>query len=156
MPPPDPIEIVGPTVRCGDDGVICGTTGDVCCLTVDTARQRTFGDCRAPKDCPPTSTVLRCDDDSDCPGPEPSTGSAAVCALSFTFDTDHYYEPTAISLSDCRYAHHSSVGSTAAIGLCEERNGCANDEFPCGATVPSTPSMVNPLPGYFWCRLSLP
>jgi hypothetical protein len=155
-PPPDPIEIVGPSVRCGDDGVICGTTGDVCCLTVDTARERTFGDCRPAKDCPPTSTVLRCDDDSDCPGPEASTGRPSVCALSYSYADGQYLQPTAIALSDCRYAYHDSIGNTAGLALCEERNGCVDHAFPCIASVVSEATMVNPLPGYFWCPLSVP
>ena len=155
-PPPAPTEIVGPSVRCGDDGVICGTTDDVCCLTVDTARERTFGDCRPAKDCPPTSTVLRCDDDSDCPGPEASTGRPGVCGLSYSFEEGQYFQPTAIALSDCRYAHHDSIGSSVGLGLCEERNGCIDGELPCVASGVSEATMANPLPGYFWCQLSVP
>lgn len=73
--------VTGPTVRCGPDGVRCGTSGQVCCLTV--SADKSEGQCRDVKDCPPASLVLYCDDDSDCVGsPGDTDGGPAVCCIS--------------------------------------------------------------------------
>jgi hypothetical protein len=134
-----------PSVRCGDDGVRCGTTGKVCCLTVDTAAGTTRGDCRLPADCPKDDVVLICDDDSDCPR-DPQTDIPGICDLAFE-GTD-LYAPGKVSLSQCRFATNMSTFSSAGLALCEKRQPCADAQFPCGASGGSP----NPLPGYFWCR----
>jgi hypothetical protein len=68
---------VAMTVRCGDNSVQCSTTGNVCCLHMDTDAGTLTGSCVDPVDCPPEDDVLRCDDDSDCPG-------GTVCCVGFS------------------------------------------------------------------------
>ena len=81
-----------PNVRCGDNGAVCPTSGNVCCLSVDTAAGTTTGECRPPETCPPTSLVLYCDDESDCPRLSPD-GVVGICNLSFEHEADNYFTP---------------------------------------------------------------
>jgi hypothetical protein len=157
-PAPAPSSNVQPgdaSVRCGDNGVFCGTSGDVCCLSVDVAAGTTLGDCRPAKDCPPSSIVLNCDDDTDCPAREEGTNAAGLCALSYTHAGDNdWFVPDYIALSECRFAHSHSVGDTVGLGLCEDRKSCGGGQFPCRPSSARNPQ--NQLPGYFWCQLTVP
>jgi hypothetical protein len=150
-----PDDITGPSVRCGDNGVRCATAktttnGEVCCLEVDAEAGTTFGACLLPKDCPPTSVVLNCDDDTDCPERDPLSDLPSVCALSST--PDDPWHPTSVQLSDCRYAHAVGLGRHFALGLCQERKACADSRYSCRS---SDIEPLNPLPGYFWCEIQV-
>ncbi len=135
----DPTE---PTVRCGDNGIRCATTGDVCCLTVDRAAGTSVGECKPAEQCPSTSTVLNCDDSEDC-APQ-ADGGKSVCALSFMLlsATSSPHVPNTIALAQCvSYGFYQ-------VELCGERKGCINPNSMCHASV-GEPD--NALPGYFWC-----
>jgi hypothetical protein len=159
QPTPSEPEITGPSVRCGDNGARCAARPDtssereVCCLSVDVDAGTTLGDCRPAKDCPASSVVLNCDDDTDCPA-EDSAGFAGICAISY-HHAGNPYRPDRVFLSDCRFAHHASVGGSigAAIALCQERKACAKGSAACAMPADEVP---NPLPGYFWCELAVP
>lgn len=138
-----PPEAPDPAVRCGADGVICGTTGKLCCLSID--GQTTHGDCRLPEDCPSENVVLNCDDDSDCPRDEVND-IAGICDLAF--EGSDLYKPGKVSLSQCRFATNMSTFASAGLALCEKRQPCADGQFPCGDSTGDP----NPLPGYHWCR----
>jgi len=138
-------------VRCGDNGVFCPTTGNVCCLTVDRAAGTTSGECKDPALCPPTSIVLNCDDETDCSdfaeGQDP-----AVCSLAYTrTKLNSPFVPDDIWLSQC-LSHGAFSGSVGVgLGLCQTREkACLNGMFPC---MESSGNVDNPLPGYFWCNI---
>lgn len=148
----EPDEITGPSVRCGDNGVRCATrqtttNGEVCCLTVDLERGSTFGQCLPPHDCPSESIVLNCDDDSDCPARDPVSDFPSVCTLA-TKGVDPW-QPSSVQLSDCAYAHTDGLGDHFGLSLCQEREGCADSKYRCGASY----GAPNPLPNYFWCKI---
>lgn len=149
--------ILGPTVRCGDNGARCATTGDVCCLTTDFDAGTTTGECKPSTECPPTSTVLRCDKESDCNDLASDGGSGGLCVLSYTvvpgqnsFVADH------VTLSQClprEVALNDGGFVGAIIELCDDRQPCLGGQFQC---IASTGFPANPLPGYFWCAISEP
>jgi hypothetical protein len=133
-----------PTVRCGDDGVTCPTHGELCCLEV--VDGGAHGSCRLPADCPPTSIVLACDDESDCVGPPDDAGFPLQCCLSYTVTPgDNTFDPNAVQLSAC-LPDPQCVSGNGGIGMCQDRLGCDHGALPCqGANAT--------LPGYFWCYL---
>ncbi len=136
---------VGPTVRCGDNGVTCGTTGELCCLQV-IGDSGTTGTCRLPKDCPPTSTVLACDDESDCPGPLDDAGRANQCCLDYTIaPAANPFVPNAVQATQC-LPYQSCIGNNGGLGMCQHRLGCQRGALTCNAADQA-------LPGYFWCLL---
>lgn len=161
QPQPEPPVISGPGVHCGSNGARCAAKDDpssevdVCCLTVDIEKQTTHGECLPPWECPVTSIILNCDDDTDCPG-DPGN-YPRVCAVSYHHPPDgSAWLPDQIYLSDCRYAVHNSIGGQtmgAGIALCQEKKACANGSAACTR---SGGNPANPLPGYFWCELSVP
>lgn len=136
-------------VRCGDNGVRCGTTGDVCCLSVDTAAQTTNGECMPINQCPVTSIVLNCDDQTDCAELDSADGPGR-CMLSYDpanpFIT---FTPTTVSSSQCLPFGHQFVANIG-LALC--------DRTPCNGTIQCVKSYGGPgpnqLPGYFWCQLT--
>jgi hypothetical protein len=147
---PDALADGGPqTVRCGDNGVRCPTSGDVCCLSVDVAAGTTHGECMNPTSCPPTSMVLNCDKESDCAGPKDDAGNPNLCCLEYTVGAGNGNQPAVISGSQC-LSYNSCVVGHFANELCSDRQPCVNGTLPCGAssTVP-----VGLMPGYFWCAL---
>jgi hypothetical protein len=133
-----------PTVRCGDNGVTCPTSGEICCLQVDDGG--TQGSCRLPADCPPTSVVLACDDESDCVGPPDDAGHPIQCCLSYTLaPAANTYQPNAVQLSAC-LPYSQCAGDDTGLGMCQHRLGCDRGALACvGAD--------EALPGYFWCDL---
>lgn len=137
-----------PSVRCGDDGVRCPTSGNVCCLKVDGGR--TSGDCRPADACEPPNIVLNCDDDSDCPDAD---GHLGLCSISYTPLVDSIYTPVSIALSDCRLDYQESTGNAWTLDLCENRKSCMGGAYSC---VASHGSPTNPLPNYYWCEIPLP
>ncbi|HWZ89726.1 MAG TPA: hypothetical protein VNW92_12775 [Polyangiaceae bacterium] len=145
----------GPSVRCGDNGVYCPTSGNVCCLSVDQDAGTTFGECKDPAHCPNTSIVLNCDDETDCASFADDAGHPGICATSYvSFSGAHDgYMPTSVQLSQC-VGSQPFVQSFGGIGLelCESRQGCFNQQFHCQE---SNGGPVNPLPGYFWCDIKL-
>jgi hypothetical protein len=151
---PAPPVVAGPSVRCGDEGVRCATRGDVCCLAVDREAGTTSGDCRPAEDCPSSNIVLNCDDDSDCDPLDDVTGRAGVCSLSYTTAPDvDQWTPQSIGLSSCRYLYVGSIATHWSLALCQTRDACGGDrEFPCRE---SRGAPTNPLPGYFWCELTI-
>lgn len=151
MAAPDVPPLSGPTVHCGDNGAVCGTTGDVCCLAIDVEQGTTHGDCRPAKDCPVASAVLRCDDDTDCPR-DPVNDYAGVCLLSFVGGDIH--NPGRVTLAQCLYAQHDSAQGAAGLTLCQERVPCVDQFFPCLPTAGG--GNPNPLPGYYWCKSYFP
>lgn len=153
-PPPEPQVVSGPSVRCGDDGVRCATQGDVCCLAVDREAGTTSGDCRPAQDCPPTNIVLNCDDDTDCDPVDPVTGRAGVCSVSYSIPMGaDPWIPESVALASCRYLYVGSIASHWSLALCQTRDACGGArEFPCRE---SRGTPTNPLPGYFWCDLTI-
>ncbi|MFI5300949.1 MAG: hypothetical protein ACHREM_22940, partial [Polyangiales bacterium] len=146
--------IVGPTVRCGDNGARCATTGDVCCLTVDVDAGTSTGECKPSTSCPSTSIVLNCDKASDCDFMRGDSGQGGTCILSNpTKAGDTAWEPNTIALSpsvpfdivfppDGGYYGYS-------LGLCDDRQACVGGTFTCIASQSDPPNL---LPGYFWCQ----
>ncbi len=134
----------GPTVRCGDNGVVCGTTGEVCCLSV--ADGGTQGSCRLPANCPPTSIVLACDDETDCAGPADDAGFPPQCCVTYTTaPAANTYSANAVQLAQC-LSLPQCVSYNGGLGLCQHRQGCDHGTIQCeGANAA--------LPGYFWCDL---
>lgn len=137
-----------PVVRCGDNGVFCPTTGDVCCLTVDVEAGTTHGECRQGSLC--QGIVLNCDDDSDCPRGGPNNQLAGVCALSFVAGPGPF-TPASVALSACHVATTEGLGGSLGLGLCQERKACVDQTVPCRASA----GEPNQLPGYFWCELAV-
>lgn len=148
-PPPEMLAPNEPSVRCGDDGVRCPTSGNVCCLKVD--GDKTSGDCRRPELCEPPNIVLNCDDDSDCPASD-GQGNWGLCAVSYTPHVDTLYTPVSVALSDCRFNYIESTAQAWTIALCENRKSCVNGAYNC---IESHGSPTNPLPGYYWCEVPL-
>ena len=141
----------GPSVRCGDDGVRCPLTGNVCCVTaVDGG---TKGACVDPQECPRSSAVLRCDDESDCPGPDDDAGRPPVCCLT--------YSKSGSSSDFCASFVHSSrcfpyanclQGQNVELGLCEDRDACQHGRLKCAPMDRCSDPFVG-LPGYSFCQL---
>jgi hypothetical protein len=146
--------IVGPTVRCGDNGARCATTGDVCCLTVDIEAGTTTGQCEPSTECPPTSAVLRCDKESDCDYLAADGGLGGICALSFTnAPAANGFQPNFVSLSQCLSRDvvlPPDASFAFGLELCDDRQACLGGQFQC---ISSTGDPANPLPGYYWCDL---
>jgi hypothetical protein len=141
---------VTPSVRCGDDGVFCPTSGDVCCLTVDVGGKATHGECMPASRC--TDIVLHCDDDTDCPDRGATPG---VCVLGYAAMSELPYIPLEISHSHCLLATSYGEGGLQrphGLALCEETLPCANERFRCFPTEESSTL----LPGYHWCQLEFP
>ncbi len=129
----------GPVVRCGDNAVKCETTGNVCCLTVDQAAKTATGACLPVGECPATSSILYCDDDSDCAGVPTEDGAPAVCCISgatggCNLDGSIGAGAQCISKTRCR----------TQLVLCEDRNTCQG----LGTCEPIKDPV---LPGYFAC-----
>lgn len=127
------------SVRCGDQGVRCGTSGDVCCLTTNFELNTTSGVCKPARDCDTGSTVLNCDDSSDC-------AQNTSCHLFYTITdgapNDHH--PYRAQISECVPFEQGH------IELCDRSAPCKSGQltFPCHAGVGHP---ANPLPGYYWC-----
>jgi hypothetical protein len=137
----DPTE---PSVSCGSNGIVCPITGNVCCLTTDFAAGTATGECKPAMQCPPTSTVLNCDDASDC-APD-ADGGVRACYLGFTYDPIGQgggHVPNRVAASQCL-----PPATGGALELCQTRLPCANGHLSCHESV-GYPQ--NPLPGYFWC-----
>jgi hypothetical protein len=156
-PPPDagvaPLDPSKPMVRCGDNGVFCPTSGNVCCLTVNRDAGTTSGECKASALCPPTSIVLNCDDESDCTSFS-DADSPGVCLLSYTAPVENTpYLPGIVSLAQCMNFRLFGVTIGVGLELCQtrEQDGCVDGNFACGR---SEGSPNNPLPGYFWCKVA--
>jgi hypothetical protein len=136
----DPLE---PSVRCGDNGIRCPTSGDVCCLTVDAAAGTTTGECKPGGLCASPNVVLNCDDSSQCGlGPD---GSQLVCAISYDVaeGAPNSHFPGTVSTASC------VEGFSQRLELCGARRGCTNVVAACHTSV-GYPQ--NALPGYFWCE----
>lgn len=134
-------------VRCGDNGLFCPTSGDVCCLTVDTSAGTTSRQCLASELCPPTSIVLQCDDESDCTALTDDQGRIGMCDVGYYFDQNQYWSPQKISGSQCMV--HAGTHGRGPLGLelCESRLPCLGGITSC---LPSE-STSTLLPGYYWC-----
>ena len=137
------IDPTQPTVRCGDNGIRCPTSGNVCCLTVDKVAGTATGECRPGSDCPSTSTVLNCDDSSQCGVTD--AGVPLVCAIAYELDptTTNGHAPSTIAASNC------VEGADQRLELCGERRTCAHPNSSCHA---SAGYPLNALPQYFWCE----
>jgi hypothetical protein len=137
----------GSQVRCGDNGVFCPTSGNVCCLSVDQDAGTTFGECKPAADCPPTSIVLNCDDETDCTAETDDAGHSGVCIVSsMTLGPNNPFLPYVVSLTQC--ARYSQFPHSTELEMCQTRQECLNGTMTCNATAGAP---VNPLPGYFWC-----
>jgi hypothetical protein len=135
-----------PTVRCGDNGVRCPTSGQVCCLSVDVDAGTTSGDCRESTSCPPTSMVLNCDKESDCAGPRDDAGKPNLCCLIYVVGAGNASEPSSIAGSQC--LPFDACGNPFADELCSDRQPCVDGTLPCMASSTVPPGLM---PGYFWC-----
>jgi hypothetical protein len=139
-------------VRCGDNGVFCPTTGNVCCLSVDRDAGTTSGECKDPALCSPKNIVLACDDESDCADYADATNPGTCLVAYERANLNDQYTPSAVSLSHC--ISYAAFSGTQANGLdmCQTReSGCVNGRFPC---LKSDGNPTNPLPGYFWCKIT--
>ncbi len=137
------------TVRCGDNGVRCTTSGQVCCLTVDVDAGTTHGVCEDATSCPPTSIVLECDKESDCAGARDDAGRPNICCVSYV-NGGNGWQPSSIAGTQCLpyvQCNHNAFG----LELCDDRKACVDGTVVCG-----TPETIPPglLPGYFWCELN--
>ena len=137
-------------VRCGDEGLRCPVTGNVCCLTIEGSKTR--GACMDAALCPPTSVVLRCDDESDCAGPGDDAGCAPVCCVDYqTAPGDNAQCPNVVHSSQCLpYGSCVVTHYNGALDLCGSR-------LPCQQQYTCSPVTCDPekdaLPGYFACRI---
>jgi len=147
-----PLVDAGPTVRCGDNGVVCPTEGKVCCLSIDIDAGTTFGQCKFPADCMPPAAVLNCDDETDCVASADDAGHPGMCLLSFErFDPQmSLFAPSRITSSACVPYQAYTAKSQIGLELCESRQPCFHGTRQCDA---SYGSPANPLPNYFWCLL---
>ncbi len=130
----------GPSVRCGDNAVRCQTTGAVCCLSPDSTRKKASGECKDVSACPPTSSVLYCDDDSDCAGVPGDNGGAAICCVAglqgfCNFGTSVVSGAQCVPRSKC----------IMSMVLCEDRKPCVDQ------TICQPISEGSPLPSYYTC-----
>jgi len=144
----------GASVRCGDNGVRCPTSGNVCCLTVDMDAGTTSGHCGLGRDCPSTSIVLNCDDDTDCSALDDPEAGPGLCALTYSAGVEPF-TPIRVSLSECLPAHSPLPGvSHLGLVLCQERTGPCAGRLPCVSSHGSDNSQTeNALPGYYWCEI---
>lgn len=141
------------TVRCGDDGVRCSTTGDVCCLHVDVPNQTSTGQCLPSEDCPSEDIVLNCDDDTDCSDKDSAQGPG-LCWLNWSEAPTGHFTPSKVGGSQCLSPEHQFERSTVGLALCETRQPCRNQSFECVASTNTTPDVMPPdnqLPNYHWC-----
>jgi hypothetical protein len=136
------------SVRCGDNGVVCPTTGNVCCLTVDQAAGSTTGECRDPAQCPSTSIVLYCDDESDCSSFTDEQGRVGMCVLSYTGAEGLLYVPKSVAGSQCMYHAGTAGVPNYGLELCQTRAPCLGGTTEC---IASQGAPQNALPGYFYC-----
>jgi len=151
---PPPVDTGEPTVRCGDNGVVCPTTGDVCCLTADPTGTSTRGECMDPEQCPPTSTVLYCDDESDCTASADDAGHPGMCLLMIQSDPSgiaNAFVPSTASVAECLPYSGFLQRSALSLELCQSRAPCWHGTVGC---IASTGYPTNPLPGYHWCELN--
>jgi hypothetical protein len=137
----------GATVRCGDNGVTCTTSGQVCCLSVDVDAGTTRGVCEDANSCPPTSIVLACDKESDCAGPRDDAGRPNVCCVSYV-NGGNGWQPSSIAGTQC--LPYPSCVRGYGLELCEDRKACIDGTIVCGAPDTIPPGLM---PGYFWCTL---
>lgn len=151
---PDPDAApAGGSVRCGDDGLTCpaassnGADGPVCCLEV--ANGVTHGRCIARHDCPATSTVLDCDDETDCAGKLAADGAPTLCCLSYTTrPAAGPWSPLQVTLSACRAFDACLQQGSDGLALCQNRRDCGSAACEGGDDAS--------LPKYFWCRIGQP
>ena len=132
-------------VQCGNNGVFCPTSGNVCCLTVDRDAQTSSGECKKSTECGDGGIVLFCDDTSECEGRQDDAGNPFVCLLATTADPGHLFTPRAASESEC-----VSPLNGLALELCQTRRPCRGGKNACIESQ-GTPNSV--LPGYYWCEL---
>jgi len=137
-----------PRVRCGDSGLFCPTTGNVCCLTADREAKTAFGVCEPASDCPPTSSILNCDDETDCVRPD----GIGLCVVSYTRNpaTNGVFTPYTVTSTQCMDRNNYVGQIKTGVGMCQARVPC-DGRFLCHE--PYDPSN-NPLPGYFQCDLT--
>jgi hypothetical protein len=147
--PPPGTSGVG-TVRCGDNGVRCPTSGQVCCLSVDVDAGTTLGECKEPSLCPPTNIVLNCDKESDCAGPRDDAGLPPVCCMSYTVGAGNGNTPNKIIGSQC-LPFESCAGTGWGNEFCMDRQACVDGTKACDVGVTLPPGLM---PGYFWCVLN--
>jgi hypothetical protein len=136
------------TIRCGDNGVRCPTSGQVCCLSVDVDAGTTHGVCEDPTSCPPTSIVLACDKESDCAGARDDAGFPNVCCVSYTVGKGNGWQPNGISNTQC--LSYDKCTQSFGLEMCDDRKSCVDGTAQCGVAI-TVPSGL--LPGYFWCAL---
>ena len=131
----------GARVRCGDNGIECPLTGTVCCLAVGDGG--THGECVNSTKCPSAGIVLRCDDESDCPGRD-DAGRPNLCCLSYKGGPGGLQDPTEISGAACLSYAECIPNDYKGLELCQHRDGCLDHTKACEAA-------NRFLPGYFWC-----
>lgn len=141
------------SVRCGDDGVTCPTSGNVCCVTIDRASGKSSGECRPSDSCPTSSSVLFCDDETDCRDKADAAGHPGLCLLSYTdvANATDSTSPEKINGSDCfPFSYLQEHWGYPKLALCNGRESCLNDEAPCE----TSGSVGSALPNYNWCAVS--
>jgi hypothetical protein len=136
-----------PRVRCGDQGIFCATTGDVCCLTVDVAAQTSTGVCKPSEQCDVQSNaILACDDSQDCT-PD-AMGRPRFCQLVYTISADvqtNGHQPEKVQATEC------TVDMPFVLEMCQSGHACRDGMWTCHASV-GIPA--NPLPNYLWCDIN--
>lgn len=134
-------------VRCGDNGALCSTTGDVCCLTVDRTAQTSTGTCQAAATC--SNIVLSCDDPSDCPNEVSPSGQPSVCRLIYRYEGVDRGRPTSVSGSTCQTYADWYGQMNQGLGLCDRSAKCLN-RYVC-KPIEGVPD--SPLPSYYGCEM---
>ena len=144
-------------VRCGDNGVFCATSGNVCCLTVDSVLGTTTGECKPGQQCQSPNVVLYCDDESDCAALDDDQGGVGMCMLSYEQALNLPYTPMTVAGSQC-VAHAGTQGiDHLGLEMCESRMACLEGRARCVSSSGQNAAgdSVNPLPGYFWCLIDV-
>lgn len=142
------------TVRCGDNSVVCPTTENPCCLSVDADAGTSRGECLAPSLC--RSIVLQCDDEIDCAGLTDDRGRPGLCLLSYQSVPGYGFEHAgSVSGAQCvpYAAFLTQTHQLAGVGieLCEDGTRCSGDRMCVATRAPETAK--NPMPSYHWCYL---
>ena len=135
-----------PRVRCGDQGIFCATTGDVCCLTVDVAAQTSTGVCKPSEQCDVQSNaIFACDDSTDCT-PD-AMGRPRFCQLVYTISAEvqNGHLPEKVQATEC------TVDMPFVLEMCQSGRACRDGMWTCHASV-GIPA--NPLPNYLWCDIN--
>jgi hypothetical protein len=139
--------VSGP-VRCGDDGVTCPTSGELCCLQPLDGGTR--GQCMDPKQCPVTDIVLACDTSSQCVQSS-DAGEPIVCCMNTepNYTNDNAVVVNGQCLPQTHCLQPFELGDGKAFEFCQDRAACFGYACqPANSLTGDSPL----LPGYWYCQ----